>query len=146
MSWISRWSLDRRFAQSETGLEVGVLVARIDGSGCCFHSQKDVRGDEEEDRSQECFETGSQLLLMSVVERVLIRHDKLYWVELCEFAAVTSTLISRLRSKKRRPPRLQLSSAEGALRSIQIWAPVFRKQFGMCFSNHSRYRAIKYEV
>ena len=93
-----------RFAQIETVLDVGVLIARIDERGCRFHSQKDARGDEEEERCQECFETGAQLLLMPVVERVLIRHNKLYWVELREFVAVTSTLISRLRSKKRRPP------------------------------------------
>ena len=85
-------------------LEVGVLIAPVDGRRCRFHSQKDARGDEEEECSQERFETGAQLLPMSVVERVLIRHDKLYWVELPEFAAVTSTLISRLRSKKRKPP------------------------------------------
>ena len=89
--------------QCKTVLEVGALVACVDGRACRFHSQKDARGDEEEECSQERFETGAQLLPMSVVERVLIRHDKLYWVELPEFAAVTSTLISRLRSKKRRP-------------------------------------------
>jgi hypothetical protein len=59
MSWISRWSPDRRFAQIETVLEVSVLIARMDGRRCRFHSQKDARDDEEEECSQECFETGA---------------------------------------------------------------------------------------